>query len=282
MAESTENKQDDLNMFKESTDSKTVEKEAINSEKPENEANSTAASIALEIEEEIAKLQAEAIMAVANSIQSSVDLGTGEIKQSNLEIEAALNSPVGRGSQEDISNDVPDRASHTESQLAAYFAEKTAEDARLIIAMGQDLMETMASTIEVLQSHIGVFAGKAVEANGRGTERGYRVADFYTAMVSKYEAAITALERRFLNVEIALKALQECMDECVNYAGLAEEITNEALDEARGIKFSACWWNNKGRATIKVTLKKERAALFMMRRIRHSVRDDMEAVSKCY
>lgn len=163
---------------------------------------------------------------------------------------------------------------------AADIAENTSRDASLVVAMGQDLIENIISTVQVLQSHIQAFSAKAVEATESENERGYRMADFYHNMASKYESTVAALERKARNIEVALGRVEEAAKECQKYAELAEEIVDETLDQSKRIKFAACWWTNKGRAAIVVTLKKEHSALLMMRRMWNNVRDDMECVSE--
>lgn len=279
MAESTEREQKDLNTFQEETDSKTIEKETVNVEDAEDNANSSTASIAQDIDEDIAIIQAEAIMAVANSLEKAA-INSGGEKPCNLDIAAALNNTLETSSGEGTSSGISHRDSRTECQLAAAIAENTSRDARLVAAMGKDLIENITSTIQILQSQIRTFSDKAVEAAERKNERGYRMADFYHNMTSKYESTVEALERKAKSVEVALERVEEAAKECQKYADLAEEITDETLDKSRRIKFAACWWTNKGRAAIVVSLKKEHSALLMMRRMWHNVRNDMECVSE--
>lgn len=279
MAESTELEPKDLNTFHEETDSKNIEKETLKVEESENNSDSSTTSIARDIDEDIANIQAVAIMAVANSLENAADC-SGDEKPCNLDIAAALNVSAETSGGEGTSSGGSNRDSRTECQLAADIAENTSRDAHLVVAMGQDLIENIISTAEVLQSHIQAFSAKAVEATESGNERGYRMADFYHNMASKYESTVAALERKARNIEVALGRVEEAAKECQKYAELAEEIVDETLDQSKRIKFSACWWTNKGRAAIVVTLKKEHSALLMMRRMWNNVRDDMECVSE--
>lgn len=279
MAESNEREQKDLNTFHGETDSKTIEKETVNVEDTEKDSNSSTTSIAQDIDEDIANIQAVAIIAVAKSLEN-VAVSSSEEKPCNLDIAAALNNASETSGGEGSSSDISHRDSRNECQLAADIAENMSRDARLVVAMGQDLIESITSTVQILQSHIRAFSEKAVEATERGDERGYRMADFYHNMSSKYESTVAALERKARSIEVALERVEEAAKECQKYAHLAEEVTDETLDKSKQIKFAACWWTNKGRAAIIVTLKKEHSALLMMRRMWNNVRNDMECVSE--
>lgn len=116
MAESTEREQKDLNTFHEETDSKNIEKETLKVEDSENKSNSSTASIARDIDEDIANIQAVAIIAVANSLENVVDCSEDE-KPCNLDIAAALNiSAETSGGEGTSSGGSSNRDSRTECQ----------------------------------------------------------------------------------------------------------------------------------------------------------------------
>lgn len=173
MAGTTKREPSDLNVFQKETDSKTIQKETVNVES-ENDINSGSSPIACGKDESGSNIQAEDIMAAANSMESG-SVSTGEVKTSNPDFGGALNRTLKINCGEGTSSGIHRRTSRIESLFTASIVVKMCEDARKYPARALELIENVNSTCSKLQGHMKVFEKKVIQASKFSTEHGRRV-----------------------------------------------------------------------------------------------------------
>lgn len=264
MAGTTERELSDWNVFQKETDSKTIQKETVNVES-ENDINSSSSPIACGKDKSVSNIQAEYIMAAANSMESS-SVSTGEVKTSNSDFGGALNRTLRRNfNREGTSSGIHRRTSLTESLFTASIVEKMCEDARKYPARALELIAKVNSTCSKLQGHMKVFEKKVIQASKFSTEHGRRVKILYDYMACEYKSLLTNLEGRdteiMLGVMVAATHCRNCAELVARTPYYDEELTRLAK-------------------LIRIYLEKERDVLLNMKRVWIAVQTDLQNVSK--